>query len=403
MTHLKDAIRRNSVGFCLECGKCSAVCPITRWETKGFASPRRFVETALSGQFDALVESPLFWSCLTCKRCSELCPSDVRFSEFIRDVRKVAYADGASGPCTHGDVIHTWARIMADPARRQNRLEWLTGDLSTSGDSDTVFFVGCVPHYGVLFKDLGFEGIDIALSGIRILNHLGISPQVLADERCCGHDQLWEGDQETFMALARLNVERLKKTGARKIVTACPECARTLAVDYPRYVGPLGMEVLHISQVLAKGFAEGRLTVAGRTADRRVVYHDPCRLGRHLGVYEDPRTVIDALGYTRVEMPHSRNTALCCGTSCWTACGQVNKQIQVERLREASSTGAELLVTACLKCQIHFRCAQQDSLLRKEIDIPIQDIATLAAQRLIAAPRAGGQNQDNHASRPGTQ
>lgn len=391
MTNLRQAIRYNRVGLCLECGKCSAVCPITRWTAGEFTSPRRLAEAALSGQLAHVMQSPLFWSCLTCRRCSGLCPADVHFSEFIRDARRLAQAEGVSGPSTHGAVTHTWARIMTHSDRPQNRLAWLPEALAVSGTSDTVFFVGCLPHFEALFRDLGFEGIDIAVSGIRILNHLGIAPQVLADERCCGHDQLWQGDFETFRALAQLNIARLKKTGAGTIVTACPECARTLAVDYPQHVGALGIKILHISQVLATGFSEGALAFSAGVAGRRVTYHDPCRLGRHLGVYADPRAVIDALGFDRREMAYRQNTAQCCGTSCWTACGRVNKQIQVERLREAISTGAELLVTACLKCQIHFRCAQQDLSLRKEIKIPIQDITTLAAERL---QDACGRRQD---------
>jgi Fe-S oxidoreductase len=81
-------------------------------------------------------------------------------------------------------------------------------------------------------------------------------------------------------------------------------------------------------------------------------------------------------------MERTRNTSLCCGTSCWTACGQVSKNIQAERLREAQATGASLLVTTCVKCQIHFKCAQQDPVLREELGIQIRDLATLVAEAL---------------------
>jgi heterodisulfide reductase subunit D len=377
---MRDVINKNRAWYCLECGKCSAVCPITRWETRAYTSPRLLVEKAIEGRTAEFLDDLLFWSCLTCKRCSELCPSDVHFSEFLRDSRSLARQEGRSGECTHGDVIQTWGRMMTDPDLRQKRLAWLDDDLRVSDDSDTVYFSGCLPYYDSLFQDLGVEGLAIARAAVKILNHLGIEPQVMADERCCGHDQLWEGDVETFRALARLNLAQLQATGARRIVTTCPECARTLKLDYPRMVGDHGLEVYHLAELLAGSGLAVAPGAPGTAAP--VTYQDPCRLGRHLGVYDAPRQVLAGLGLELTEMEHTRNASLCCGTSCWTSCGQVSKQIQVERLQEARATGAELLVTACVKCQIHFKCAQDDPALREQIGIEIRDLTTLVADRL---------------------
>lgn len=401
MNDLKDAINRNRAWYCLECGKCSAVCPITRWEKRGFASPRLLIETAMEGQREALFEAPLFWSCLTCKRCSELCPSDVYFSEFIRDMRKLARDEGHAGSCTHGDVIQTWGRMMTDPDLRQNRLGWMTNELEISDDSDTLFFVGCLPLYQTLFRELNIEGTDTARATVKILNHLGIAPQVMADERCCGHDQLWEGELDTFKSLAELNMKRLEATGAKRIVTACPECARTLGVDYPQWVGSHHMQVYHMSQFLSENLEALEFKPPSTTQNVSVTFHDPCRLGRHLGVYDDPRNLIAAMGIQVVEMEHSRNTALCCGTSCWTACGQVNKNIQMERLKEAKATGADRLITACSKCQIHFRCAQQDDTLSDDMDIQIQDLTTLVARRLMQKKVNDNPLEESHAEQSG--
>jgi len=378
MDQLRDAIDRNRAWYCMECGKCSAVCPITRWEGRRYTSPRILVEKAIEGRGDELLDDLLFWSCLTCKRCSELCPSDVHFSEFIRDARAVARQDGRQGDCTHGEAIQTWGRMMARPGLRQDRLGWLSDDLQVSGSSDTIYFAGCLPYYDALFASLGVEGVRIAQAAVKILNHLGIQPQVLADERCCGHDQLWEGDVATFRALAGLNLDLFKASGARRVVTTCPECARTLKLDYPQLVGAHGLEVLHLAELLA----EHGVQLGHQAGARRATYQDPCRLGRHLGVYDAPRSVMAGLGLDLVEMERTRGTALCCGTSCWTACGQVSKNIQVERLQQARATGADLLVTACVKCQIHFKCAQQDPAMADEMAIEVRDLATLVAEAL---------------------
>jgi Fe-S oxidoreductase len=186
----------------------------------------------------------------------------------------------------------------------------------------------------------------------------------------------------TFDALARLNLERIKATNARQIVTTCPECARTLGLDYPKRVGEHGMEVLHLSQLISRQPTASMLDWGLGKKNGKATFQDACRLSRHLGVYEEPRALLRASGLELVEMERTHRSSLCCGTSCWTACGKVNKNIQVERLKEAKATGAELLVTTCIKCQIHFKCAQQDPTLQDDIAIPIQDLATVLAERL---------------------
>jgi Fe-S oxidoreductase len=366
----------------VECGKCSAVCPITPWESRVYTTPRLLVEKALNGNAEDVFDDPLFWSCLTCKRCSQLCPSDVFFSEFVRDVRHLARSNGRSGDCTHGEAIQTWARMMTDPGLDQRRLEWLNSDLKISDDSDTLYFVGCLPYYDALFQDLGIEGVEIARAAVKILNALGVEPQVLADERCCGHDQIWEGDLDTFQKLAGLNLEYIKGSGAKRIVTTCPECARTLGLDYPKLVGEHGMEVLHLSQFTNRRAADSKLNWNLQKMQGTVTYQDACRLSRHLGVYEDPRAVIVAAGLNLAEMEHMRHTSLCCGTTGWTSCGRVSKNIQVQRLREAKATGADIMITSCVKCQIHLKCAQQDPDLRQDIAIKIRDLTTVLADRL---------------------
>jgi len=414
MDLLQEVINSTKAYYCLECGKCTAACPVARRDTS--FSPRLTVEMALLGRSQELLEGKLGWSCLTCRLCSERCPSDVRYSEFVRGVRTLVGHREHAVPCAHGSVMQTLMGIMTRPDLRQERLSWLSSDLQTAVDSGVLYFVGCLPYYEVLFCDLNVESVEIARSAVRVLNALGVSPAVLAVERCCGHDLLWSGDVDGFRRLAMQNVALLNASGAHTIITTCPECYRTLAVDYAGCAGGLKARVLHLSQYVMERIgdreqqaARGKQQATGEreqqaardkqqaTGDQeadtgqifhpllqkqKVTYHDPCRLGRYMGVYEAPRCLLKALGYEVLEMAHSGPAALCCGTSAWLNCNAVSKQIQLDRLQEAVETGADLLVTACAKCQIHFKCAQKDADTPQHLRIEVHDLATLLARHL---------------------
>ncbi len=372
MEALVSLIARTGAVACLECGKCTAVCPVAR-EDAGF-SPRRLVEEVVQGRWEAVLVGGALWSCLTCRACHERCPMGVDYIGFVRGLRALARGRGVEVPCSHSGLLETLMRLMARVDAVPERLGWLDGELGVSSEGETLYFVGCLPFFEVVFSDLGFPALEIARSTVRLLNAAGVRPVILPEERCCGHDLLWQGDVEGFRKLAQANQAAIRRVGVRRIVTACAECARTLAVDYPAFGYELGAEVVHLSRWLA----EQDLRFARSGA--RLAFQDPCRLGRHLEEYAAPRTVLAALGEP-VEMPHSGRLAHCCGTGGWTVCGAVQKRLQRARLREARAVGADLLVTACPKCQIHLRCAADDPDVTERV--PVQDLAVLAAGALL--------------------
>jgi Fe-S oxidoreductase len=267
-------------------------------------------------------------------------------------------------------------------------LDWLDG-CRTSDKSGVLYFVGCAPYFQPVFEDIEVSPLNIARSSIKILNALGIDPVVLPNERCCGHDLLWAGDVETFKKLAQLNVEMIKKSGAKKIVFSCPEGYRTFKIDYPQYV-KLDCEPVHITELLTRNLSKLSLQPPVKRRGRnpgvkKVTYQDSCRLGRHLGIYEPPREIIKAIpGIDLVEMEHNSGDSICCGTSVWTNCSSYSKDIRVERLTEAKATGAEVLVTSCLKCQIHFKCAMADKNSGKHsnIKMEVMDLVNVVANAI---------------------
>jgi Fe-S oxidoreductase len=370
---LKDA----NAFLCLECGKCTASCVVARYNRS--YSPRRLISRALAGGH---LPAPQELSvCLTCMACDARCPSGVHFVDLIRELRRATYGREFAGNCSHGGAFQSLMKLMTAEDLTQDRLAWVTGDLKIAAEGEVAFFVGCAPYFDAFFTELEVDTLAGVKSTVKVLNALGIEPVVMPDERCCGHDLLWGGDAENFEKLARLNVELLRSRGVKTVVFNCPEGYYTFREDYPKVVGSLPFDVQHISEFLAEraadlNFADGE--------EEAVTFQDPCRLGRFAGVVDAPRQVLSAAGVPLAEMDRSGPGALCCAGNGWLNCDRFSKEIQVERLREARATGATTLVTACPKCEIHFRCAMHDPNLGDEIKMEVRDLATVVAARLAA-------------------
>ncbi|HEX7320828.1 MAG TPA: (Fe-S)-binding protein [bacterium] len=355
--NISDAIRSSHANLCLECGKCTGICPVSRFN-RGY-SPRLLINRSLRGVSADLLKDKNIWTCLTCQLCDEQCPAGVKFVDLIQSIRLEARSIGEEAICSHGGAAQSMMRIMASPDLNLRRLEWLDNSLNTADSGEIMYFAGCLPYFDVLFGDIGVSATAQAKATVQLLNKLGTVPVVLPQERCCGHDLLWQGDLLNFKKLAAYNIALVKQSGAKKIVFSCPECLRTFKLDYPKYFD-VNFETYHISEILDKAVSSGKLKF--KTLQRSVTYQDPCRLGRHLGIYEAPRRVLSAIpGIELKEMKKNRSRAVCCGVSAWMNCSAFSKQLQLERIKQAKNTGADELVVACPKCEIHFTCAMKES------------------------------------------
>jgi heterodisulfide reductase subunit D len=377
---LADVIRKSRAALCYECGKCSGICPVARYDSS--FSPRSLLVRAVRGECDSLVADQSVWSCLTCGLCDTRCPVSIDYGLLTKAVRAIVRREGGEGTCTHGGAVQSLTRIMKAATLKQDRLGWIDSSLKTKKKGETVFFVGCTPYFDVLFADTGASTLEGTRGAVKLLNAVGITPAVLPNERCCGHDMLWSGDVDGFRTLAAENLRMLAEAGAARVVFACPEGYALFKSEYPAHFGELPFEVVHITEVLAEALEEGKLSFADGPP-LTVTFQDPCRLGRHMGVYDAPRALLNAMpGVTLEEMRRSRERAICCGVGGWTNCTSFTKQLQVARLREAACAGASVLVTACPKCEIHFNCTMNDSALKDEVGLEITDLLALAASRL---------------------
>lgn len=381
---IEKLIDQTKTFYCFQdCNICKKVCPLSG--ANPLFSHRSNMEKCLSEAEEDLLQGSDLWSCFTCGRCSIGCPTMVDYLGFIRAIREEArnrkIAEIQPIP-SHGGILNEIMELQTLP-QSQKRLSWLTDNLKTAEQGEIYYFVGCSPFFHIIYRDLGVDSLATTRDTIKLFNYLDIIPVVSNAERCCGHDLFWVGDTANFLKLAEANITTISKTGAKKVIFTCPEGYYTFKVTYPKYFGKLGFEPVHMLKFLADYLEEGK--IAFRSLETKVTYQDPCRLGRFMELYEEPRTVLEAIpALELIEMERIKEYALCCGSSNWMNCGKHTKIVQKDRLIEASLTGADTLVTACPKCQIHLNCALRD--LKEDnpsISINITDIYHLISQSLL--------------------
>ena len=377
---MNQIVAAHDVYACQDCGKCSSACPLTL-AGKPF-SPRAVAGAIIRGDvYSASVQKDI-WSCLTCGLCYDRCPSAINFPDFIRDVRHFLKRTGLQELASHGGFFQSLMRTMTSPELKIKHWEWLPKDIQIDPAGKTLFFGGCAPYFDIFFRNhLGVQTNNILIDSLRLLNFFDIYPALLQDERCCGHDLLWTGDKENFLRLARLNVDAIHEMGVQEVITACPECYRTLVHDYAQHGVLMDFKVTHIFDLVEKEVNKG--AVGFKKLNHKLTFQDPCRLSRLEDRADLPRRLIDRLNPKAFkEMQDSGAGALCCGNCAWTGCDSFSKALQVKRIKQAHETGSDLLVTACPKCQIHLRCAMEDPFFGEELEMEMMDLTSVLANNI---------------------
>lgn len=376
-----EILARHNVYECQDCGKCTASCPLAL-AGKAF-SPRAIAAAVIKGDFTAKEIVEDVWSCLTCGLCYARCPSDVNFPEFIGDVRALVKSrEDGDAHQAHGGFFQSLMRAMTSPRVATQRWTGLPEDIRVDHSSKILFFGGCAPYFDTFFRHhLGVRTTDMLVDSLRLMNFFDVAPSLLEHERCCGHDLLWSGDRENFLALARLNVEMIKDQGIEEVVTACPECFRTLSMDYPRFGVETGFKVTHLYAFLDRQIDKG--AVAFNAPARRMTIQDSCRLNSFADLKDLPRKLMARMAPGDVtEMKDYKDVSMCCGNCAWTGCDAYSKAMQVERLKRARETGVDLLVTSCPKCQVHLQCAMEDPFQGDALKMEIQDLTRVIREAI---------------------
>ncbi len=344
---------------CAQCGYCKEDCTLFAgrgWES---ASPRgkmQFLRGYAHGEVPMTEEmSNTFLLCTTCKKCDLACQTDIPIESIWEEMRGELVASGKFPTFPPFEMMgaaydmqnNIWAGLAKD------RDAWLPDDLKPLQSGDVGYWAGCTASY---------VEQDIARGAARIFKQGGLDFVYLGeDETCCGVPFLMSGQWDVFELAVRRNIEAVNKRGIKTLYASCPGCWVTLSHHYKNWAEKLGLDwnvdVRHISELAAELVSEGKLEFKNEIP-MKVTWHDPCHIGRHGGIYEEPRQVLQAIpGIELVEMEHNREEGLCCG-SVLTLIGETRPtsgRIADKRLQEAKDAGAEAIVTTCPCCEFQLR------------------------------------------------
>lgn len=372
-----DVIKANGGDLfkrCFQCGLCDAVCP---WNRVRNFSMRKIVRQASFGMTE--IESEDIWLCTTCGRCPQQCPRDVQQIESGIALRRIATEYGVFPP-TAQPIRTVSASLVAEgnplSEERKHRADWAEG-LSVptfSEGMDILYFPGCYPSYDPRMK-------SVARATAHILNQAGVEFGILGEkENCCGESIRKAGDEELFKRLAKENIKTFIDSGVKKILVSSPHCYHTFKNEYTQFM--VDFEVIHISRYLFQLIDEGRLELS-KEYRKHVTYHDPCYLGRHNGIYDEPREILKKIpGLELTEMPESREDSLCCGGGGGRIWMETPKEERFSNLRleQAKAVEAEVLVTACPYCITNFEESRLN--LEYESALEIKDITEVVQESI---------------------
>ena len=331
-------ITKGAIYYCYQCGTCTASCLLSP-----VLSTRKLLRYMQLGLIESVAEQ--VWSCVTCRYCELQCPHQIPIVEIVRGARIKLYESKRVPEQVNEPLwsIYEEGNPLAMP--RRERTMWAKG-LKLSRKPDIAIYVCCLSAY-----DRRLQRTLRKL--IEVISSAGYNVGIVGDAMCCGDVVYHIGETGFFEELAKTNVEAIEAVGASIIVTLSPHCHYALVELYPRFGAKPSTKVLHYTQLLAQILREGRIEAKYAHGNTRVTYHDPCYLGRWLGIYDEPRSVIRSIeGIELVEMPRNRENSTCCGGgggSMWLE-NRASRKLARNRLYEARSIEAKILVTACPYC-----------------------------------------------------
>ncbi|MCC6614698.1 MAG: (Fe-S)-binding protein [Anaerolineae bacterium] len=394
---LEDLTKTNIFdGFaCIMCNRCQDVCPAyttgkelspSAYEVNkrylmrdnlhdlagGAASPFPLIGSAIS-------ESAV-WACTSCGACIDICPVGNEPMLDILDIRRDAVLTQGEFPPELQAAFNGMERQGNPWQIGEGRFRWANGldfpvpTVEENPDFDVLYWVGCAASY-----DARAQLTARAL--VKVLHSAGVSFAVLGErESCTGDSARRAGNEYLYQEMAQANVETLNEVNPKRIVVTCPHCLHNLGKEYHQFGGDY--DVIHHTELIDELITAGKLPKSAHPSQQsNVTFHDPCYLGRHNGVVEAPRTVLESLGTSVTEMPRHGTSSFCCGAGgaqFWKEEEHGDKPVNIERYEEAKATGAHVVAVGCPFCMQMFTTAQTAVSDGPEI----KDVVELIAERL---------------------
>ncbi len=370
---------------CVECGRCTEHCPANN--TGKELNPKLIAlglrsylseygnenETAI---LEATISQKMLFQCTTCGACEYQCPVGIQHLPMIVGLRR-----GAVNTGTWEDDYGT--KLFLNLERNGNAMGFSPSERDKfmakaefpvfDGSQEYCLWLGCMGAYDP-------RGREIISSFATVMNYLGASYGVLKKERCTGDPVRRLGNDLVFGQLAETNLSAMRAAGVKKIVSICPHCVRTIQEDWREFItdaSTAAFEIEHHSEFLAR---HADKLPAAKQDGERVVFHDPCYLGRYRGIYDEPRQVI-ARSATVIDPPRARERSFCCGAGGGLVFlgEETGQRVNQARAEELVATGADTVGAACPFCNSMFR----DALAATSANPPrLLDIAQIVSEQI---------------------
>ncbi len=330
---------------CIQCGRCTGGCPVT---VRADLNVRQFVNDAYDEEkLEELARLTDIWDCTACHTCAVRCPKGLKPLEVLIGLRTMIVESGKVEP-TVRDALQS-VLLEGNPweKSRATRLDWMEGlDVKIADPDEPVenlFFVCCTIAYDPRVR-------AVAQNMVKLLNKAGVDYAFLPeDESCCGSEVFTLGEEGLFEMQVEDNTEYLNEFQAKRIVTLSPHCYTTYKTHYP----DLKMPVVHYTELLVELLKDEKLSWK-EELPKKIVYHDPCYLGKQGGIYDEPRELLKSIpGAELVEFDRSRERSLCCeggGGKMWVESESKKERLSDTRIKDAKELGAEIVAVACPFC-----------------------------------------------------
>ena len=377
MKSIESSIVRD-IKQCLGCKFCVPSCTLyEEWLSEGGAGKLRAAYYYFKdGVGDEERLRDILYACTTCAACQNTCErysAAVEITKIIERIRRSLVERGI-GPLPSQKRWNDYLEKEYNPyfEKHSDRLSWLPREIRKNLPlkAEYVYFVGCTSSY---------RQKEIARATVELLKNLDVNFTVKEDEWCCGSASLRTGQVDTVRRLAQHNANIFDKADAETIITSCAGCFRTFELDYKDLLNAdFDLEVIHTIELVQNAIEKGEL-VFDKEINQRATYHDPCHLGRHMGIYEPPRKVLNKIpGIEFVEMQNIREDAKCCGAGGGFRSGfrDLSIGLSEKRVEEAEKTGAEILTSICPFCWRNL----SDAINKRNSKLEVKDIIQIIAE-----------------------